>query len=318
MVETRHLRLIKAIVEKGGITRAMNVLHLTQSALSCQLKEAESSIGTQLFYRHNKKLTLTPAGKKLYLAAERILKDIAETEQEITGLLNGDRGIIRISADCYSSYIWLPQLVDKFIKDFPQIEVEITFERTRQPIDGIVDDELDLAITSTPSQVDCAEYIPFFKDELYAVMSNEHIWKEKEYIDPNDFKEATLIVQSLPVDNLSIFKNLLSPRAIYPKKVIYVPLTEAAIEVIMANMGVLLLPGWALAPYLKDNIKVLKITSIGFFRQHYLTKIRNRKAPLFIDYFIEYLRKGISLDNHYSPKIIPFPYPKAKLSLTKN
>ncbi len=71
-MEIRYLRLIKAIVEEGGITRAMDVLHLSQSAPSYQLKEAELQVDTLVFYRRNKKLILTPVGKKLYASAKKI------------------------------------------------------------------------------------------------------------------------------------------------------------------------------------------------------------------------------------------------------
>ncbi|WP_449397753.1 LysR family transcriptional regulator [Chryseobacterium wanjuense] len=63
-MEIRHLKLIKAIVEEGGITKASDKLHLTQSALSHQLKEAEQKLGTDIFTRNNKKLILTEAGEK--------------------------------------------------------------------------------------------------------------------------------------------------------------------------------------------------------------------------------------------------------------
>lgn len=318
MIETRHLRLIKAIVEEGSITSAMNVLHLSQSALSCQLKEAESRLGTEFFYRVNKKLILTPAGKRLYITAKRIIMDMEETENEIKGIISGDKGIIRISSECFTSYSWLPSAIQKFNKDFPHVEVDIVFEATQQPIDRLIDGGLDIAITSTPSHVDRVEYIPFFTDEMYAVVSNQHLWANKDYVHPDDFQDAILIVQSLPIDTVSIFKSLLTPRAIYPKKVILLPLTEAAIELIKVNMGVMVLPGWALEPHFRNNLEVVKITSAGFIRQHYLTKIRNRNCPLYLDYFIKYLREGITLDDHLLPKIIPFPSPKAKLSLTKN
>jgi LysR family transcriptional regulator, regulator for metE and metH len=66
MMEIRHLKLIKAIVEEGSITKAIDRLHLTQSALSYQLKEAEQQLGTAIFLRVNKKMVLTKAGEKIY------------------------------------------------------------------------------------------------------------------------------------------------------------------------------------------------------------------------------------------------------------
>ena len=64
-MEIRHLKLVKAIVEEGSITKAIDKLHLTQSALSHQLKEAEYQLGAKIFLRQNKKLILTKTGEKI-------------------------------------------------------------------------------------------------------------------------------------------------------------------------------------------------------------------------------------------------------------
>jgi LysR family transcriptional regulator, regulator for metE and metH len=86
-MEIRHLRLIKAIVEEGSITKAMATLHLTQSALSHQLKEAEYQLGAKIFLRTNKKLILTQVGEKLYQTANEVLEKLSNTEREIKQLI---------------------------------------------------------------------------------------------------------------------------------------------------------------------------------------------------------------------------------------
>ena len=113
-MEIRHLRLVKSIVEEGSITRAIDKLHLTQSALSHQLKEAEYQLATKIFLRQNKKLLLTKAGEKLYRTATEILEKLERTEREIKSMMFGEVGEIRISTECYSSYHWLPSVLKQF------------------------------------------------------------------------------------------------------------------------------------------------------------------------------------------------------------
>ncbi|MDF9801350.1 DNA-binding transcriptional LysR family regulator [Catalinimonas alkaloidigena] len=120
-MEIRYLRLIKVIVKEGSITRAIDKLHLSQSALSYQLKEAKVQLGTPIFYRHNKKLILTPIGKKLYKAANNVLKEIDSTEPEIKKLISGETGMIQISTECNTSYHWLPPVLNKFKNEFPNV-----------------------------------------------------------------------------------------------------------------------------------------------------------------------------------------------------
>jgi LysR family transcriptional regulator, regulator for metE and metH len=295
-MEIRYLRLIKAIVEEGSITRAMDVLHLSQSALSYQLKEAELQVGTQLFYRRNKKLILTPVGKKLYTSAIKVLAEMDATDSEIKKMMNGENGVIRISTECYTSYHWLPAVLKKFNNEFPNVEIEIVFEATHRPIEKLMEGELDLAITSNPELIDKIEFIKLFADEMLAVVAPQHPWANRPFVQAEDFQDVTLIIHSLPLDTVSIFRTELTPKGISPKKLIVLPLTEASIELAKANMGVIVLANWALKPYLSNDIKAVKINPEGFFRQQYVARIRDRAYPVYFDYFIKFLREEIKLN----------------------
>jgi LysR family transcriptional regulator for metE and metH len=295
-MEIRYLRLIKAIVEEGSITRAMDVLHLSQSALSYQLKEAELQVGTQLFYRRNKKLILTPVGKKLYTSAIKVLAEMDATDSEIKKMMNGENGVIRISTECYTSYHWLPAVLKKFNNEFPNVEIEIVFEATHKPIEKLMEGELDLAITSNPELIDKIEFIKLFADEMLAVVAPQHPWANRPFVQAEDFQDITLIIHSLPLDTVSIFRTELTPKGINPKKLIVLPLTEASIELAKANMGVIVLANWALKPYLSNDIKAVKINPEGFFRQQYVARIRDRAYPVYFDYFIKFLREEIKLN----------------------
>lgn len=295
-MEIRHLRLIKAIVEEGSITQAMNVLHLSQSALSYQLKEAELQIGTQVFYRRNKKLILTPVGKKLYSTAEKVLKELDMTDAEIKKMVNGEVGIIKISTECYTSYHWLPAVLKKFKSQFPNVDIEIVFEATHRPIQKLIGGELDLAITSNPEQMEQVEFVQLFTDEMLAVVCNKHPWANKDYVTAEDFQNVSLIIHSLPLDTVSLFRTQLIPKGISPKKLIILPLTEASIELVKADMGVIVLANWALQPYKNDEIKAVRINPEGFFRQQYIARIRVREYPVYFDYFIKFLKEEITLE----------------------
>src|ERR1700740_1206227 len=103
-LEIRHLKLLTAVAEEESVTAAGKRLHLTQSALSHQLRDAEEKLGTALFLRLGKRMVLTPAGEKLLYSAEKILEELKTAESQIAGLNGGTRGIIRISTECYTCY----------------------------------------------------------------------------------------------------------------------------------------------------------------------------------------------------------------------
>jgi len=293
MMEIRHLKLIKAIVDEGGITRAKASLHLSQSALSYQLKEAELQLGAPLFYRRNKKLVMTPVGEKWYETANKILLELDETDEEVKKMINGEHGVIRISTECYTNYHWLPAVLRKFEREFPQVEVEIVFEATLQPVEKLMVGRLDLAITSNPEPLGQIEYIKLFTDEMFALVPKHHPWAGRKFIEPEVFRDATLIIHSLPLETVSLFRELLIPKGISPKKLIVLPLTEASIELVKADMGVMVLANWALKPYLNDGISAIKIGPNGFARQQYVARMAGRQYPAFYDRFIKFLREEI-------------------------
>src|SRR5713226_9289923 len=96
-LEVRHLKLMVAVAEHGSVTEAGRRLHVTQSALSHQLRDAEEKLGTALFLRLGKKMVLTPAGEKMLVCARKVLDDLSGAEGQIAGVNGGTRGVIRVS-----------------------------------------------------------------------------------------------------------------------------------------------------------------------------------------------------------------------------
>jgi len=295
-MEIRHLRLIKAIVEEGSITKAIDKLHLTQSALSHQLKEAEYQLGTKIFLRQNKKLILTKAGEKLYNTANEILDKLSGTEREIKQMIFGEMGEIRISTECYSGYHWLPSVLKEFQMLYPNIELKIVMEATHYPLQKLLANSLDIAITSDPVKDNKIKYLQLFQDEMVMVVSRTHPWGDKKFVVAEDFVNEHLLIHSFPLETVTVHQFLLAPANISPKKITALPLTEASIEMVKANMGVMSMAKWALQPYLKNNdIKAVKIGKNGLKRKHYVAVMNNKTYPDYFNHFIEFLQTEINL-----------------------
>src|SRR4029077_3706752 len=95
-LELRHLKLLRAVSEEGSLTRAAQCLHLTPSALSHQLRDAEKSLGRALFRREKKQMRLTAACERLLAATHEILGQLDAAEREIRESRTGPEGTIRI------------------------------------------------------------------------------------------------------------------------------------------------------------------------------------------------------------------------------
>ncbi len=295
-MEIKHLKLIKAIVEEGSITKAIDKLHLTQSALSHQLKEAEFQLGTKIFLRQNKKLILTKAGEKLYHTANEILDKLSDTEKQIKALVFGEVGEIRISTECYSGYYWLPSVLKQFHHLYPNIELTIVMEATHYPLQKLLDNKLDIAIVSDQIKDDHIKYLELFQDELIMVVSENHPWADKKYVVAEDFMSEHLFIHSLPLETVTVHQALLSPANVTPKKITPLPLTEASIEMVKAEMGVMSMAKWAFQPYQKNStLRAIKIGKNGLKRKHYIAYLNNKTYPDYFFQFIEYLQTEINL-----------------------
>ena len=170
-LEVRHLKLLAAVADTGSVTEAGKHLHLTQSALSHQLRDAEGMLGAALFLRLGKKMVLTPAGEALLASARRVLDELRNAEAKVVGLNGGTRGVIRLSTECYTCYHWLPPLLKKFHSRYPEVEISIEAAFTSHPAEAVLDGKLDVAVVSTPPRNKSLRITAMFEDELVLVMA---------------------------------------------------------------------------------------------------------------------------------------------------
>lgn len=295
-MEIRHFKLIKAIVEDGSITKAIDKLHLTQSALSHQLKEVELQLGTRIFLRQGKKLILTKAGEKMYQTAIEVLEKVSDAEKQIKSLVFGETGEIRISTECFSSYHWLPSVLKQFHQLYPNVELNIVTEATHYPLQKLTDHKLDIAIVSDITKDDTITYQELFQDEMVMVVSENHPWADKKFVVAEDFKNEHLFIHSLPLESVTIYQSVLAPARISPKKITPLPLTEASLEMVKAEMGVMSMAKWAFQPYQKyHHLKAVKIGRNGLKRKHFIAYLNTVTHPDYFFQFIHFLQTEINL-----------------------
>src|SRR5258705_8539140 len=181
-LEVRHLQLVAAVADVGSLTRAGDQLHLTQSALSHQLRDIESRLGAALFLRVGKRLVLTPAGERLLVSARDVLDRLDRTEDEIRQMGKDRAGILRITTECYTCYHWLPPLLVHYRKRFPRVEVRIDVGATGRPLDKLLAGENGLANMSNPGNHRPLLSPPVFDDELVVRPPAHHPLRQQTHL----------------------------------------------------------------------------------------------------------------------------------------
>lgn len=285
-LEIRHLKLLAAIAEEESVTAAGKRLHLTQSALSHQLRDAEERLGTALFLRLGKRMTLTHAGKKLLESAKRILRDLQETESQVRGLNGGTNALIRLSTECYTCYHWLPSVLQRFHSRFPKVELCIEVEATRDPAGELLAGNLDVAVMSTPPANKNLHLSLLGEDEMLLVMSPRHPLARRKRIAAQDLTQETLLIYP-PREESTLINSILKPAGIEPGRVLEIPLTEAIMELAAADTGVTLMAHWAAASYIESGRVVARpLCESGIHRYWYAVTLNHQPMAAYLKEFI--------------------------------
>lgn len=262
-IEVRHLRLVRAVAALGGLTRAGRELHLTQSALSHQLRDVEAHFGTQIFLRVGKRMVLTTAGERLLRSADEILDTLERTEGAIRGLAGGQAGRLRVSTGCYTQYHWLPHVLRRLRTACPRVDVQIVAGAGRQIDELLLDGSIDIGIADHVVQDGRLLIHPLFDDELVAVVAPGHRLASKRFLAAEDFQDETLLLD-VPAESHAIYQEVFASARVQLGSVQLVAQTSAILELVMAGLGTALLTRWAVRPYVEAGaLRAIPLTSAG-------------------------------------------------------
>jgi LysR family transcriptional regulator, regulator for metE and metH len=289
-LEIRHLKLVVAVAEAGSVTAASKRLHVTQSALSHQLRDAEERIGAPLFLRLSKRMVPTPAGERLLRSARTVLKELDLTARELGN--NGESaGLIRISTECYTCYHWLPSLLREFRKKYPKVEISILAEATHDPLLALREGRLDVGVVSGDVTDNAMRVDDLFHDDLLLVMSPDHKLANKKSVRPQELAGENVIIY--PPRNESTFLNkVIFPAGVRPGAVLEVTLTEAILELASAGMGIGFIARWAAAPYVKNHrLAARPLANGGYRRSWRAVTVASSPRPAYLEEFITLLRR---------------------------
>lgn len=292
MLEIRHLKLVAAVSEDGSLTSAARRLHLTQSALSHQLRDAERILGRPLFLREKKRMRLTSAGERLLASARDILGQLEAAEREIRETRPEPEGTIRVATECSTCYSWLPGAMESFQARYPAVDVQVVVEATRQPLPALLDGRIDVGIVSSEVRNASLAQEPLFHDELVAVLSAGHPLRRKPFLTATDFAEEELLTYDAPKEELTIFQQVLMPAGVRPRRWTPLALTEALIEMARAGRGIGVMARWAAAPSLRQGgLAAKRITRSGLPREWKAAWVRRRRLPVYLSEFVRCLAR---------------------------
>jgi DNA-binding transcriptional LysR family regulator len=172
-VSLRQLRVFEAAATSRSFSKAAEALHLTQPGVSMHIKELEASAGLPLFERIGRKLYVTEAGQELLARAREILRALKDAEDTLDGLRGLRRGRINLALVSTAKY-FVPQLLARFGRDFPELEIRLAVNNRDSVIEQLVANEVDLAVMGrSPQSLDIVAE-PFAENPHVIIASPHH------------------------------------------------------------------------------------------------------------------------------------------------
>jgi LysR family transcriptional regulator for metE and metH len=249
LLELRHLRTLTALRGAGSLVRAAQLLNLTQSALSHQVKMLEDLYGAALFERKSVPPQFSTTGLRLLALADAVLPQVEEAERDVARLAQGRAGRLRIVVECHTCFDWLMPAMDAFRARWPEVELDIVSGFHPDPIALVLQDRADVAIVSEQDAGERVDFHPLFSFEIVALLANDHPLTRKPHLTAKDFAKETLITYPVPDEMLDLVRQVLEPAGIRPARRT-TELTVAMLQLVASGRGIATLPVWAVQSYL--------------------------------------------------------------------
>ena len=287
MIEIRHLKTLTALRDAGSLVEAAERIHLTQSALSHQIKDLEERLNCSLFIRKTRPICFTSAGQRLLTLADELLPMVRSTERDVMRLAGGETGRLNICIECHSCFDWLMPTIDYFRQHWPEVELDLSTGFSFQPLPALARGDLDLVITSDPEERSGIHYVPLFSYESVLVMGRQHRLVARRHIQPQDLAQETLITYPVEQDRLDVFSRFLDPANVEPAEIRTAELTVMIMQLVASGRGVAALPNWAAHEYLeREYIAARPLGEKGLWCTLYAAMREDQKDA---DFMVDFL-----------------------------
>jgi LysR family transcriptional regulator, regulator for metE and metH len=291
MLEIRHLRSLVAIADHQNLSAAAERVHLTQSALSHQIRAIEAHFGIALFDRTPQGLKPTSACARLLTLARDVLPQMGGAERDLFRMKSATGGELRIALECHTCFDWLMPVMDEFRRRWPEVEVDLVAGFHPDPLGLMTNGKADLVVGSKPAKLRGITVWPLFSFEILAVLANEHRLARRKFIEADDLVGETLITYPVPEPRIDVIREVLTPAGIHLKRRT-AELTIAILQLVASRRGITALPNWGLRNYIENDYVVGKrIGKHGLWSELHAVMPKAKAQQPFVGEFIEIVRE---------------------------
>lgn len=242
-MDIRQLKAFLAIAETGTFTAAAGRVHVTQAAISMQIRQLETEVGAKLFVRAPRKVILTEAGEKLLERAYVILREHDAALEEMASLTGAHRGRLRIgSASAGVSSDPLPQILRALREEHPGAETSVSSGTSEQLVQQVLGGELDAAFVSLPVDARGIQTELLSEDYLVAIASPRHSMAKQRVVSAYALAGEKLILGERGGNTRRLLDQFFSQAGVTPKVAMELSRLAAIKRMVEEDMGVGIVP----------------------------------------------------------------------------
>jgi DNA-binding transcriptional LysR family regulator len=298
----QQLRLFEAVARLNSFTRAAEEIHLSQPAVSIQVKRLEENVGLALFEHVGKRITLTEAGRALYSASRDILGRLAELDVAISSLSGEVAGTLRVTAVTSAKY-FLPHLLGAFIRRYPEVEPKLMVANRASLMERVADNEDDLYVMGHVSEEQDVEEYPFLENIISVVASPDHPLANSHKISLRRLTEERFLVREIGSGNRKVVEEHFKEHGLAINPCMELGSAEAIKQGVMAGLGISALSLHNLRLEIAaGQIVVLKVEGFPLRRNWNVIHRKGKVLSPAAKSFIEFLQnEGQQLVNEAMP-----------------
>lgn len=284
-----QMKIFLKVVEFESITKAAEALHLTQPAVSIQLKNLQKDFTSPLTEIINKKLFVTDFGKEIAAAFENIVNELDTIKYKSLGYYDAYTGKLKISIVSTGKYI-MPYYLSKFLNQHPTVDLVMDVTNKSKVISSLEKNEIDFALVSIlPENINVQE-LELMDNQLFMVGNKElsdEIIKNKKSIDSKPF-----IFRETGSGTRQMMEKFISKNKFLTKKKIELTSNEAVKQAVLAGMGISIMPIIGIKSEIASGeIKIIDTKGLPITTKWRLVWLKEKKLSPIANHYIDFLKK---------------------------
>jgi DNA-binding transcriptional LysR family regulator len=285
----RQLQVFSAAARLLSHSRAAEELHLSQPAVSMQIKQLEQSIGLPLFEQIGKQIHLTEAGHEMVRYSRNIAQQIEEMDAVFDEMKGMERGQLNISLVSTANY-FMPKLLAKFIQAHPNINVNLHVANRDAVIKQLEDNAADLAITGQPPEDANMVSQVFMQNPLVVIAAPSHRLANAHNIQPEQLAGETFLLREQGSGTRDVMERFFTNNQLAKPSSMEMHTNEAIKQSVQAGMGLSITSLHGIELKLETNrLTILDVANFPIMRYWHIVHRANRRLSLAAQAFKQFL-----------------------------